>query len=1363
MSMTLEVYSGETPNKKIAVVPFRLSPQFLEEIGEGSGTFSVHSTDERLPYLQIRNYVKVRVLNDVVAAFVITGLEPKYVDSGEFAGLNTVVKGKGLLSQASDAVVRPHGGLKASSPDTRSFNFASPSGSWLQRSAWVNPKVVAKVRAKGNKWGTAPAEWPDFPTAAWIWAPGTPLAGLPPIFSGPTGGFCYFRREFTVSSKGKYSFFVAADGVYEVYVDGQKVSEAKPGKENWTKTQRVDFELLAGNHVVAVKVFSENWNSGLIGAIAEVGDSGNKKKARLVSVTNASTWKVLPYPDSNPGWTPGEIMNQLISEAKTRGIRWARNVKTGYTNKADSYGNLWNRDVDYTFSVGEDYLSVINKLVEGSCDVWMDPSDNTLHMALERGVDRTKPSSVVDVVQLMLGKNLIAASEYEESNIKNTLVVDTSTGKFSVKDTKSILKYGVIEASLNLSTDARVSKVIAERILTARSDKTVSANYKIVPTEGAVPFKDFQVGDWVLAPGGDGPKTRRRVSSIAISEDKGTGAVLYDLEFDTILKSRQQHLDRWVSSNQSGSMGGTVLSSRYSNRTDMSTVGSVWAGEVLGDFELVGAGASAIGYFDQTGTPKAEVTVSWGMLDENGNELPDNPYKYEVYGIPNPDNPNNLVLHAITTDTETTVTGLPAGEDYTLRVVTKSDSGAEVAAENLTVGLPMPGPGGLTAPSRPEVVTSQGTVTVVWDGTMHLGGVKPPQISHVRAVASSVPGGPYLEKGPIIPKEGGTATFVGLPRGEDRYVSLVTVDVLGNESEASYDTLVNIRGIDGEQDIEVGTIKKELLDYGILSELGDLESATKDRAMLVKNHSFEATGVWGPVQFSAEVPETDLGRVDVGEAEAYDGVWVVRATTAEYVDDPATLPSTLSISSGASPIDLRLGGTYAASIMVRADGGGLPASGSVSLTVVEEDPGSPSGYVEVSTVNVSAATLTGDWKKLETPSFRLDTQVTGQYKVRYALLLLGSTDSEGVSTVYADSVEVYDRTPIMAVNGNTYSPNPPAGDGEGPGSTWYQYDVDEGIPGDIIGMWRWSGAEWEPMALNNQVIANLDAGKIDTGFLNAARILAASITTDKLSATAIDGMTITGAIIRTAEIGQRLQLDVDGLKAYNSSGSVTADLRAGEGTLELTGSLLVGDGDVTSTYSTGRIASLRDGRVYMATDFPGQEAYLTSTGFYANANSVGSFRVDHVTGGSGTAAFTGLEIGTNGSKGVKIDSGAGLDLSVNGIASRRLQVDLWVGEVALTEAQTVNFSGYTLSSQLNGIVLEWSSADAGVAVNNNWNFTYIPKAKLDTAGGGGINAKLIRAGQDRRKYFYVYNDRIVGHADNRSPNNDMLLRRVIGY
>lgn len=89
-----------------------------------------------------------------------------------------------------------------------------------------------------------------------------------------------------------------------------------------------------------------------------------------------------------------------------------------------------------------------------------------------------------------------------------------------------------------------------------------------------------------------------------------------------------------------------------------------------------------------------------------------------------------------------------------------------------------------------------------------------------------------------------------------------------------------------------------------------------------------------------------------------------------------------------------------------------------------------------------------------------------------------------------------------------------------------------------------------------------------------------------------------------------------------------------------------------------------------------------------------------------------------------------------------------------------------ISSQKTGIVLSWSGYSSGTAVDSNWNHVFIPKSALSLPGAG--NNMLLAYGQSSggvigRKYVYVNDTSIAGHADNAvAPNTSFVLRAVWG-
>ncbi len=109
-----------------------------------------------------------------------------------------------------------------------------------------------------------------------------------------------------------------------------------------------------------------------------------------------------------------------------------------------------------------------------------------------------------------------------------------------------------------------------------------------------------------------------------------------------------------------------------------------------------------------------------------------------------------------------------------------------------------------------------------------------------------------------------------------------------------------------------------------------------------------------------------------------------------------------------------------------------------------------------------------------------------------------------------------------------------------------------------------------------KLVANaVTATQIAANAVTATKIAANAITADKIEATAIDGKTITGATVRTAASGQRVQLDTAGLRTFDAANVETSKLEADAGGLNLTGSL------VSRAGSTGPRASLNSGSLVL--------------------------------------------------------------------------------------------------------------------------------------------------------------------------------------
>jgi hypothetical protein len=147
------------------------------------------------------------------------------------------------------------------------------------------------------------------------------------------------------------------------------------------------------------------------------------------------------------------------------------------------------------------------------------------------------------------------------------------------------------------------------------------------------------------------------------------------------------------------------------------------------------------------------------------------------------------------------------------------------------------------------------------------------------------------------------------------------------------------------------------------------------------------------------------------------------------------------------------------------------------------------------------------------------------------------------------------NTAVQTANGKnkvTYSLAAPGTTANTAGDIWWQYNASNIIIGQWTGL---GGTSWQANTIGNAVVANLDAGKITTGFLDGARINAGTITATMIAATALDAKTITGSTIRTsAGPNSRVIFDSSGIRAINSAGTPTVNI-ASDGSASFNGSV----------------------------------------------------------------------------------------------------------------------------------------------------------------------------------------------------------------
>lgn len=566
IGLELAVYAFDDPTFALDVVPRRFELKTLDELrGPGGGSFKIMRSDAKLTetpnLLDYRNVCKIYLDRKVVGAFLIQSRKTDFVNREEKAGEFWEISGGGLREWFHDAVVEPYGGVRSDSQSERVFSFASEQGDWYIPSDWDVPVIVQQYNLDPNPepFGTAPAEWPDAPTANWIWSVDNDDETNP-----APEGVNYFRYEFNIAEligTKNYSVFAAAKDDFDIYLDGQRIIESRE-LDGYARTWRADFQLGPGDHILAARVRANGTGkAGLIAALFRAGDAAEETAAELLAVTD-TTWVVNAYPDPAPGWTPGEIMLTLLAEAQARGVSFPEWLTPTFTSFVDSDGATWPVVLDWSFNIGTEYFDVISKLEELACDVWIDPETLELNMYAVRGVHRDVQSAAVQPIKFEIGRNVVRAEEEGTSDIKNALLMSTNDGWQDIADglSGSIAKYGRIEGYVSTGASSAVSGDLAQTVFTARAQPETTSTYDIIDVDDARPHTDFFVGDWVLAPSAEDENVlaSRHVMSIAIEEDEKTGRPGFVVEFDTIFQDLVSRYERWLKTTGDGTLGGTL-------------------------------------------------------------------------------------------------------------------------------------------------------------------------------------------------------------------------------------------------------------------------------------------------------------------------------------------------------------------------------------------------------------------------------------------------------------------------------------------------------------------------------------------------------------------------------------------------------------------------------------------------------------------------------------------------------------------------------------------------------------------------------------------------------------------------------------
>lgn len=698
----------------------------------------------------------------------------------------------GALQWTDNAIIYPVTGAVAAQ-GTRYFNFSSEDGPWLDPSQWIPPIQVAPTNSSSTAppFDGAPADWPntgDF----WLWDRNTLTSDAPE-------GEVYFRKKFTTTgAKTTYRVYGSVLNMARFYIDGAPVMTISEFGAH-RKTFTADIDLGAGNHVFGIRavVNEAGRGRGVVAMMARaqnLGEGENVPPESILFTTASAGWEMCAYPVDPPAWSIGLVLNTLFAEARQRGVEGLNGFGLDVSEidaVVDSSGEPWMVNPEWAFDRGVKYREMLDQISQFGYDIWVE--GRKLRIAAERGVDRT---SGAEAVQFVKGLN-ITKSEVEASGepIVNTLLANTSGGVYEyIDESGSVSKYGRREEWLSI-TSASVNTA-APRLVKQAFDRIANPiphpTIEIAPEDPFLPWVNFDVGDWVLAPSDDdtAQSTKRRVVSIAGAGNETTGDLEYSIELDSIAVTANERYAKWLDRVEMGTLGGSMTAgSAGESALVMTPSVHIQPPKIDPSYRQTpapptGLEVSAEAYVDPvTGYAWGAVRLDWNAVTVDTEGAPCEVNQYEIWSRESSGGGTNWRSIGSVMNSSAVINQQPVGAtmEYRVRAFATKSGLPSVPSATVSIVIPednVPPP----APSMPTFIGKLGVVIVGWNGRTVSNGLMPPDFLHVEVAA-----GTDAETTTVVGHmlSAGTFPIGDLPYDATLYVRLRAVDYSGNKSDWS--------------------------------------------------------------------------------------------------------------------------------------------------------------------------------------------------------------------------------------------------------------------------------------------------------------------------------------------------------------------------------------------------------------------------------------------------------------------------------------------------------------------------------------------------------------------------------------------------
>lgn len=280
--------------------------------------------------------------------------------------------------------------------DERTWNFASKG---LDRSGWGVPVSLGTVASPTPllpKLAGQPEGWPDR-RAEWIWT--VPLTQSEGRVFHPEG-VSYFVRPLRAGIsdfKGVHRLFIAGTNRWELWFDGVNLGSGGGFRDIAT----FDIPFFARDTILGVRVEKDDhpwwtWDPGLLLlSIVQIVDGEEVGGAHYRTYTPEVTegdpspdpWMSLHNPPSPPGFTAGQILEEVFDEGQARGVwpGWTRS----FSRDTDTSGKAWSETMEFVAQIGADSLWTVAQRLQEAAGTDIEVTPQLRFDAYQtRGVDR---------------------------------------------------------------------------------------------------------------------------------------------------------------------------------------------------------------------------------------------------------------------------------------------------------------------------------------------------------------------------------------------------------------------------------------------------------------------------------------------------------------------------------------------------------------------------------------------------------------------------------------------------------------------------------------------------------------------------------------------------------------------------------------------------------------------------------------------------------------------------------------------------------------------------------------------------------------------------------------------------------------